>query len=304
MSSFLASRPGAAQVGLGVALLVERKREAPSAAARVRSRGRCTTSFSAAMVLTLSRTKAVKPSRKSSGLLGVAVAARDRDDLVGMMRDRHVARRRRRRDCQSRMGPMADRDCDPVGQLGAGAVLQAAASVASGVSPATASNRARASSGSFFRRRRSLTTSWSRMVSRWVVRLGLGQLVDQLLEADRRIDHDRLHLGEVLQVRIEVHGVEDAEDLLADLGAQAGRPPDHLLIEDAAVDPAQEDEVGDRRHVDAGGQQVDRHGDLRIGVVAEGADQVLHLVDAAGDLLHRRVVDLAVGVGECLLDRA
>ena len=43
---------------------------------------------------------------------------------------------------------------------------------------------------------------------------------------------------------------------------------------------------------------------LRIGVVAEGADQVPHVVHAAGDLLHRRVVDLAISCRERLLDRA
>ena len=35
--------------------------------ARVNSRGRCTTACSAAILFTLSRTKRVKPSRKSSG---------------------------------------------------------------------------------------------------------------------------------------------------------------------------------------------------------------------------------------------
>ena len=128
------------------------------------------------------------------------------------------------------------------------------------------------------------------------------QFLDELLEADRRIDHHRLHVGEVLEMRIEVHRIEDAEHFLADLRAQARGAADHLLVEDAAVHPAQEHEVGDRGHVDAGGEQIDRDRDLRIGVVAEGADQGLNPVDAAGDLLHGRVVDLAICVGERLLD--
>ena len=74
-------------------------------------------------------------------------------------------------------------------------------------------------------------------------------------------------------MRIEIDGIEDAEHLLADLRALPRRPAEHLLVEDAAVDPAQEHEVRDARHVDAGGQQIDRDGDLRQGVVAEGADQ-------------------------------
>ena len=64
---------------------------------------------------------------------------------------------------------------------------------------------------------------------------------------------------------VEVDGVEDAEDLLADLRAEARRAAEHLLVEDAAADPAQEHEVGDLRHVDAGGEQVDGDRDVRAG---------------------------------------
>ena len=60
-----------------------------------------------------------------------------------------------------------------------------------------------------------------------------------------------------------------AEHLLADVGTLACRPPDHLLIENAAVHAAQEHEIGDLGYVDAGGQQIDRHYDLRIGVITE-----------------------------------
>ena len=74
-------------------------------------------------------------------------------------------------------------------------------------------------------------------------------------------------------MRIEVHGIEDAEHFLADLGAQPRGPADHLLIKDAAVDPSQEHEIGDRRHINAGGEKIDRDGNLRIGVVAERADE-------------------------------
>ena len=120
------------------------------------------------------------------------------------------------------------------------------------------------------------------------------QLFQQLVEADGWVDHDGLHVGQVLEVRIEVHGVEDAEGLLADVGAEPCRPADHLLVEDAAVHTPQEDQVGDRGHVDAGGQQVDGDGDLWVGIVAERADQLLDPVHTAGELFDRRVVDLAI----------
>ncbi len=86
---------------------------------------------------------------------------------------------------------------------------------------------------------------------------------------------------------------------LADLGAKARRAAQHLLVENAAVDPTQEDEVDDAGHVDAGGEQIDRHGDLGVGVVAEGADQRTDAIDAAGDFADGSVLDgnARLGVG-------
>src|SRR5439155_1375960 len=81
----------------------------------------------------------------------------------------------------------------------------------------------------------------------------------------------------------------DAEELLADLWRRPRRAADHLVIEDAAVDPAHEDKVADFRDVDAGGQQI--HGDdvFRARVVAEDADLLRGPIDrrVAGDLLHQ-----------------
>ena len=102
-----------------------------------------------------------------------------------------------------------------------------------------------------FIRRRILTMIWSRTASRCASSSTSAKLLEELFETDRRIDHDRLHLGEVLQMRIEIDRVEDAEGLLADLRALPRRAAKHLLIEDAAVHPAQEHQVLDLRHVDA-----------------------------------------------------
>ena len=119
---------------------------------------------------------------------------------------------------------MAERDRQPCGDSAAWTVEQPLQRRLRRLA-ATASNRCRASSGSLFSRRRSLTAICSRIA----VALGLvgrlDQLAHELLEADRRVDHHRLHVGQVLEMRIEVDRIEDAEDLLADLGAAAGRPP-------------------------------------------------------------------------------
>lgn len=82
------------------------------------------------------------------------------------------------------------------------------------------------------------------------------ELLKELFQGNLRIDHDGPHLREVLEVRIEIDCIEDAESLLADFGALPRGPPKHLLVEDAAVHPAQEHQVGDARHVDAGGEQT------------------------------------------------
>ena len=107
-------------------------------------------------------------------------------------------------------------------------------------------------------------------------------------------DHHRLHGGHVLQRFVDLHGVEDAEGLLADLVAQARGAAEHLVEQDAAVDPAQEDEVADLGHVDAGGEQVHGDGDVGLALVLVAADQLQRLVGGAGDLDDRIVVDAAV----------
>ena len=73
----------------------------------------------------------------------------------------------------------------------------------------------------------------------------LCQFLEELFKRNRRVHHNRLHLGEILQVRIQIDRVENAEVFLPDLGALARGAADHLLVEDAAVDPAQENKVVD-----------------------------------------------------------
>ena len=76
--------------------------------------------------------------------------------------------------------------------------------------------------------------------------------------------------------------------------------PEHLVEEDAAVHPAQEDEVADLGHVDAGREQVDGDGDVRVALVLVAADELQRLVGGAGDLHDGVVVDAAVLLGEGL----
>jgi hypothetical protein len=63
------------------------------------------------------------------------------------------------------------------------------------------------------------------------------QLLKQLLERETRVHHDRLHVGEIFEVRVEVNRIEDTEGLLADFVAKPRRAPEHLFVKDAAVDP-------------------------------------------------------------------
>ena len=141
--------------------------------------------------------------------------------------------------------------------------------------------------------RRSFTASCWRMVSMRIL-VRRDQFLDKLVKADRGIDHHRLHVGEVLQVRIQVHGIEDAEPFLVDIGAQPRGPADHLLIKDAAVDPSQEHEIGDGGHINARSEKIDRDGNVGIGVVLERENEFPDPINAAGDLLDCRVVNLPV----------
>ena len=131
----------------------------------------------------------------------------------------------------------------------------------------------------------------------------LHELARQLGEGDGRVDHHGLHGGQALQGFVDLHRVEDAEGLLADLVAQAGGAAEHLVEQDAAVDAAQEHEVADLGHVHAGGEQVHRDRDVRVALVLVAADQLQRLVGGAGDLDDGIVVDAAVVLLEGLLEQ-
>ncbi|WP_411837417.1 hypothetical protein [Paracoccus sp. ME4] len=51
-----------------------------------------------------------------------------------------------------------------------------------------------------------------------------GQFIEQLFEGQLRIAGNRLHLCKVLKGSVEVDGIEDTEDLFADIIAAAGGP--------------------------------------------------------------------------------
>ena len=126
-----------------------------------------------------------------------------------------------------------------------------------------------------------------------------GKLVEELREGQRRVDDHRLHFRKGLDRLVLPYGVEDAEALLVDAGAaqiraKARRPADHLVVEDAAVDPAQKGQVDDVWHVNASGEQIDGDGDLRQRIVAEPADHGAGPINAAGNLAHQHLVLLAV----------
>ena len=125
-----------------------------------------------------------------------------------------------------------------------------------------------------------------------------GQLFEQLGQGELRVRSDRLHVGHVLQVRVEINRVEDAKCFFANFRAEARRTAQHLLIQNAAVHPSHEYDVGDLRDIDTGGQQIDGHRNLGQRVVAEGQDQVFDLVDIAGQPLDGFVLHRAVGFAE------
>jgi hypothetical protein len=95
-------------------------------------------------------------------------------------------------------------------------------------------------------------------------------------------------------VRIEVNRVEDTEGLLADLVTFSGRAAQHLLVENAAVNAANENKARDAGHVDPRREKVNGDGYLRQGVVSEGADQPADAVNAPCDLANGGVLDLAI----------
>ena len=82
------------------------------------------------------------------------------------------------------------------------------------------------------------------------------QFCDQLGEAYRWIDDDRLHGGQLLESLVNSNGVKDPERLLFDLITQASGAAKHLIEKDTAIYPAQENEVTNLWHVHASSEQV------------------------------------------------
>ena len=185
------------------------------------------------------------------------------------MRDRHEAQASGRQPANPEWGRLPRRPESHAASSPAD-TLKNRFKATSGVSPAVASKLGRASGGQLLQ----ALPQTLRQVARGSPLDGrvIGdaiKLLNELLEADGRIDHDRLHIGEVLQMRVEIDGVEDAEHFLANFGALPCGPADHLFIKNATVDPAQEHEIGDGGHIDAGRQKIDCDSNLRIGVVTE-----------------------------------
>jgi len=152
--------------------------------------------------------------------------------------------------------------------------------------PRTASSASRFSPWMCLIRWRSLTMIWSRTKSRScsVAARSRSPIRWRRTRPDRP---PRAASRDLLEVGVDIDGVEDAEIFLADLVAAPGRPADHLVVEDAAVHPPDKDEVGDGGHIDAGGQQIDGDDVFGVGIVLERLDPVQRAVDRAGDFSTR-----------------
>ena len=223
MSSFFASAQAVRRLASDIALAVEREAQLAQIGAGQIARALDDERESAAILLMLSRTKVVKLSRKSSGSRRVAVSARDGDDLVGMVGDRH------KRGVLAVRAPVENR-ADPasggrtMAQVAGCRVSRGDSGSPRASSPAMASNRvARLVSCSFFKRRRSLTASWSRMAVAMLHRpspsiISCEQAARKTMDG---LTTTGFIVGDVLQMRIEIDRVENAEHLLADLGATA-----------------------------------------------------------------------------------
>ena len=108
----------------------------------------------------------------------------------------------------------------------------------------------------------------------------------QLRKADVGVDHHRAHGGELAYGFKDAHGVKHAKAVfgIAIKVAQARGTAQHLVKQNAAVHLAQENQVANFGHVDAGGEQIHRHGHVGQALVFKAANQLQRLVGVAGDL--------------------
>ena len=107
---------------------------------------------------------------------------------------------------------------------------------------------------------------------------GVVELVQQLLHRDLGVFDQGLHGVDGLQRGVQIDGGVNLEHGFADGVTPAGGAANHLLAQDARLDAAQEHEVADGGHVDAGGEQIDGDGNAGKALVFVAADELVDLV--------------------------
>jgi hypothetical protein len=240
MSWLLVVAPGGLQGGLGVAGLVEGEAELLELLAGELA-GALGDHQERRQVVHVVGEEAGEALEVVAGLLALAVAALDAEELVGVVGDDEVACHRRwsgRGARRPRGGPRTTRR--RLGGVAARSCWTSAAGSCRRRSRSARRPRLEAALLAW-----SLATIWSTISWATASSRAPWRLLDERGEGRFGIDDHRLHGAHVFEGAVEVDGVEDAEDLLADLVAAAGRAAEHLLVEDAAADAAQEDDVGD-----------------------------------------------------------
>ena len=130
----------------------------------------------------------------------------------------------------------------------------------------------------------------------FIVAFGLKQPVQQILKGRIRRCYDWLHIGDVFKRFIHAHRIVNLKMSFPDGWAEPRSTAQHLLKENAGLDPAHENKRGDFRHVNTGRQEIDGDNDFRIRFILESLDRLRNFLpvtagDTSGDFHHCVVVD-------------
>lgn len=120
------------------------------------------------------------------------------------------------------------------------------------------------------------------------------QTVQQLIKSSRGVGYHWLHGVDGFQRFIDTNRVVDLKMGFMDFGTEPGRTAQHLFKQDTGFYPAQEDQIGDLRDINACGQQINGDRNAGIPLILKALDGLLNLLGvsaayAAGDL-HNGIV--------------
>src|SRR5215831_18241685 len=110
------------------------------------------------------------------------------------------------------------------------------------------------------------------------------KLFEQLRQCLLWVDDNGFHCRQRLQRIIDAHSIKYPEGRLANFWAETSCSPEHLVVQNSAIDASHKNEVDDLWDINASCQQINGYGNIWQSVIPEPTDQLRGVIDAARNL--------------------